>query len=91
MELKIRRYFARIVNTDDDDARNVAVVLSRLGYFHADPKTGVIPFDPDYRLFDALQLFQIDHGLFNDGAIRPGGPTEKALNEALEAQEKVKM
>ncbi len=62
--------------------------LTRLDYFDLNPKTGIIPFDPDHRLFTSLRLFQDEHGIYPSGTIFPGDETEKALDGALREQER---
>lgn len=54
-----------------------------LGYYA--PLDGAEPgawVDSD--LFAGIKKFQRDNGLKVDGLMRPGGPTERALNDALE-------
>lgn len=87
MKLKVRSYFSPLADIDERDARDIAVALNHLGYYLPDPRTGIVPFDPDYKFFNAIKKFQNEHGLFPDGALRPGGETESAINEDLEKKE----
>lgn len=66
------------------DARDLAHALTALGYYTPDPQTGIVPFDPDHKFFDAIRKFQADHELFPSASIHPGDETERALNAALE-------
>ncbi len=88
MELKVSSYFSPLVRNNPEDAESIAAALNALGYWKPDPRKGLIPFDPDREFFSAIRKFQTEHRLFHDGVLRPGGPTEQAINDALEANEK---
>ena len=87
MELKLNFYFSPLADTNDFDARALASALTRLSYHKPDPHTGIVPFDPHHKFFDDIRRFQNDHKLFPDGALRPGGKTETAINAALKRLE----
>ncbi len=83
LELKVNGPVGRISPADPDDARELGRTLNHLGYFSPDPRTGFIPARAESLLFEALQKFQHDHGIFPSGAVRPGDDTVKAINKAL--------
>lgn len=62
---------------DLSDVLRTKVTLQSLGYYKPSP-LGLTKY-PDGELFDAIQRFQADNGLYKDGIIRPGGKTEQAL------------
>lgn len=68
-------------NLDFDDVRNAKTALQQLGYYET-PSWGLTHY-PDEALFGGLRAFQRDQGLTVDGTMRPGGPTETALDGAL--------
>jgi hypothetical protein len=84
MDLKIRAYFSPLADTDGNDTRDLAHALTALSYYMPDPQTGIVPFDPDRKFFDAIRQFQTDHGLFPGASLYPGDETERAINAALE-------
>lgn len=57
--------------------------LMALGYY-APLESGEPGAWVDNDLFAGIKRFQRDNGLQVDALIRPGGPTERALNEALD-------
>lgn len=56
--------------------------LSRLGYYTIPAHRGIDDWTDD-ATFDGIRRFQRDNGLKVDALIRPGGPTETAINERL--------
>jgi len=68
-------------NLDFDDVSNAKTALQQLGYYET-PRWGLTHY-PDEALFGGLRAFQRDQGLTVDGTMRPGGPTETALDGAL--------
>ncbi len=65
------------------DILDTKKALMTLGYYQ--PLDGAEPGAwVDRDLFAGIKQFQRDNGLKVDALVRPGGPTEKALNEALE-------
>lgn len=65
------------------DILDTKKTLMTLGYY--EPFDGAEPGAwVDNDLFAGIKQFQRDHDLKVDGLMRPSGPTEKALNEALE-------
>jgi len=66
---------------DPDDALRVKTALKALGLYRR-PEGGVTPYaDPD--LFQGLRAFQRDHGLREDGVMKPDGPTAERLGKAV--------
>lgn len=66
---------------DEDDVVSVKTSLKRLGYYE-EPDYGLTPY-PDRPLFTAIRSFQKDNDLDVDGVMKPAGPTELKLAEAL--------
>jgi hypothetical protein len=68
---------------EPDDILDTKKTLMALGYYR--PVDGAEPgawVDTD--LFTGIRQFQRDNGLQADALIRPGGPTEQAMNAVLE-------
>jgi len=64
------------------DILDTKKALMTLGYYQ--PLDGAQPGAwVDNDLFAGIKEFQRDNGLKVDALVRPGGPTEKALNDAL--------
>lgn len=69
---------------EPEDILDTKKALMALGYYQ--PLDGAEPGAwVDRDLFAGIKQFQRDNGLKVDALVRPGGPTEKAMNEALEA------
>lgn len=66
------------------DLKNTKQALSQLGYYKAPPERGIDDW-ADSQMFDGVRAFQKDNGLKVDAFMRPGGPTEKAINTQLAA------
>ncbi len=69
---------------EPDDILDTKKTLMALGYYR--PVDGTEPgawVDTD--LFNGIRQFQRDNGLKVDALMRPGGPTEQAMNTVLEA------
>lgn len=64
------------------DLKNTKRALSQLGYYKVPPERGVDDW-ADTQMFDGIRAFQKDNGLKVDAFMRPGGPTEKAVNQHL--------
>ncbi len=60
---------------DHDDFLNAKRALGSLGYK-----------SPDNNLFEGIRQFQSDHGLKQDGVMKPGGESERMLGKMLEKQ-----
>lgn len=67
-------------NREEDVAR-IRSGLNELNYRTDEDKADEIYTRP---LFTAIQMFQKDEGLKQDGWLRPGGPTEERLKKRLE-------
>lgn len=63
------------------DVLKIKSALGLLGHYET-PDWGVSQF-PDAALFAAVEKFQRDQSLKVDGILKPGGPTEQALQAAL--------
>lgn len=75
---KLKAPLGRNYDVDFADTLNVKKALKVLGYYD-EPKHGLTKF-PDEPLFEGIERFQKDHGLRQDGYMKPGGETETALN-----------
>lgn len=69
-------------HTRSSDLRKLRNVLSKLDYLQSPPKAS-LTYTPSVAA--AVDRFQNDFGLKRDGVITPDGPTEQALNFAVEA------
>ncbi|HLO78105.1 MAG TPA: peptidoglycan-binding domain-containing protein [Magnetospirillum sp.] len=67
---------------DSGDIVNTKKALSQLGYYDAPPHRGIDDWTDD-AMFNGIRAFQQDKGLKVDGFMRPGGPTEMAINANL--------
>lgn len=81
-QFKLKRPLATNVSADLNDIINAKMALSRLGYYRQ-PPDGIFRDWVDKEVFDAIRKFQKDNGLKVDRLIRPGGPTETAINRRL--------
>lgn len=66
------------------DIVNTKTALNQLGYYPV-PDRGIDDWSDD-PMFDGIKAFQKDNGLKVDGLMRPGGPTEVAINARLDGQ-----
>lgn len=66
------------------DIVNTKTALNQLGYYPV-PDRGIDDWTDD-PMFDGIKAFQKDNGLKVDGLMRPGGPTEVAINARLDGQ-----
>lgn len=69
----------RINSNDLMDAKRA---LNQLGYYEVRPHRGIDDWTDD-ATFAGIKKFQQDNGLQVDGFMRPGGPTERAINASL--------
>jgi hypothetical protein len=67
---------------DPNDLMHTKRALSDLGYYDVPPHRGIDDWTDD-ATFDGIRRFQKDNGLKVDGFMRPGGPTEQAMNTSL--------
>ena len=66
---------------DPDDTVRTKTALAGLGFFEP-PEEGITPW-PDEPMITAIADLQRTIGLPVDGVMKPGGPTEEAINAAL--------
>lgn len=71
---------------DEEDVLNTKKTLARLGYYKPSKRVGITPW-PDTPMFEGIKTFQKDKDLKADGLLKPGGPTEKALNREIQPAE----
>ena len=64
-----------------NDALKLKNSLNKLGYYPT-PKEGMQGF-ADNQMFDGVKAFQKKHGLAVDGVVKPGGETERKINQKL--------
>lgn len=67
---------------DPKDIINTKTALSQLGYYDVPPHRGIDDWT-DEAMFNGIRAFQKDNDLKVDGVMRPGGPTETAINAGL--------
>jgi hypothetical protein len=68
---------------NSDDVWVLKQALRQEGYY-SEPVNEITPF-PDRELFKAIKRFQSDTGLRVDGVVKPGGETERKIQEQLKA------
>ena len=66
-----------------NDLTNTKQALNQLGYYNVPPHRGIDDWTDD-AMFDGIRRFQGDNSLKIDGFMRPGGPTENAINQRLQ-------
>ncbi|WP_417822386.1 hypothetical protein [Terasakiella sp.] len=69
-------------NVNGRDVLGAKGTLSQLGYYEV-PAHGFTEW-PDTPMFNGIQKFQKDRNLIVDAIIKPNGPTEQAMNRALQ-------
>jgi hypothetical protein len=84
---KLKRPMDEYTNVDPGDIVNAKQALRDLGYYQP-PIGNTIGAWVDNKLFDGIRNFQRDNRLKVDGVMKPGGPTEAALNKSLRATRK---
>ncbi len=67
---------------DPGDIVNTKTALNQLGYYDVPPHRGIDDWTDD-AMFNGIKTFQKDNALKVDGLMRPGGPTEAAINSSL--------
>ncbi|MBF0326526.1 MAG: peptidoglycan-binding protein [Alphaproteobacteria bacterium] len=68
---------------DPNDLMNTKRALNQLGYYNIPAHRGIDDWTDD-AMFDGIRRFQRDNGLKVDAFMRPGGPTENAINQRLQ-------
>ncbi|MDV7341731.1 peptidoglycan-binding domain-containing protein [Terasakiella sp. A23] len=71
-------------NMFGDDVIKTKSALNAVGKYDV-PDFGITDI-PDMNMIDGLKSFQSDNGLKVDGVMKPDGPTQNALSQALENQ-----
>jgi len=79
--LKIKNSIGWNYNVTLEDVLETKKRLKKIGHYEV-PDYGLTPY-PDRALFDGIKGFQKNAGLKVDGIMKPGGPTERTLNETL--------
>ena len=79
---KLVRPMDEYTNVDPGDIVNAKQALRQLGYYQP-PIGNQIGAWVDNNLFDGVRKFQRDNRLKVDGVMKPGGPTEKTINQRL--------
>lgn len=69
-------------NANPRDIVNTKKALNQIGYYQQ-PFGGGFGDWVDNDMFHAIRRFQKDHRLEVDGIMRPGGPTEAAINHKI--------
>ncbi len=85
---KLKSTIGRSHNVDLDDVLETKQTLQSLGYYKP-PKHGMTKY-PEHEMFKGIERFQSDHGLQNDGVMRPDGPTAQRLGEMIGKQKDMK-
>lgn len=67
---------------EPNDIVNTKRALAALGYYSVPPERGIDDWT-DSPMFDGIRRFQKANGLKVDGFMRPGGPTERAINQQV--------
>lgn len=67
---------------DPNDLMDTKRALNHLGYYDVSPHRGIDDWTDD-ATFNGIKRFQQDNSLKADGFMRPGGPTEGAINQNL--------
>lgn len=80
--LKLKRPMDEYSNVDYGDIVQAKRALNQLGYYQP-PIGNSIGAWVDNNLFDGIRNFQRDNRLKVDGVMKPGGPTETAINRVL--------
>lgn len=86
--VQLKKTFSTASSVDTSDVKQLKSSLSKMNYYKPDSRAGESSFAfneyPNSNLENAVKDFQRDNGLKIDGTIKPGGPTEKALNSKYE-------
>jgi len=84
IQFKLTRPIAGNTTANAIDIVNAKKALNYLG-FYPRPSKGVFADWVDSQVFDGIRRFQSENGLEVDGAMRPGGPTERLINGFLKS------
>jgi hypothetical protein len=80
---KLKRPMDEYTNVDPGDIVNAKQASRDLGYYQP-PIGNTIGAWVDNKLFDCIRNFQRDNRLKVDGVMKPGGPTEAAINAKIQ-------
>jgi hypothetical protein len=80
--LKLKRPMDEYTSVDLSDIVPTKRALKQLGYYQP-PIGNELGAWVDNNLFDGIRRFQRDNRLRVDGVMKPGGPTETAINRQL--------
>ncbi|MBI5119764.1 MAG: peptidoglycan-binding protein [Rhodospirillales bacterium] len=80
--LKLKRPMDEYTSVDLSDIVPTKRALKQLGYYQP-PIGNELGAWVDNNLFDGIRRFQRDNRLRVDGVMKPGGPTETAINRVL--------
>lgn len=80
MKIELSQPFATNSKVDEFDVKQMKKALNRLGYYQPYEKVGITGI-ADMEVFDALKVFQREHGLSATGSAKPGDETVQRLNE----------
>ncbi|NFV82125.1 peptidoglycan-binding domain-containing protein [Magnetospirillum aberrantis] len=80
---KLKDPFGTNYRVDKGDLMNTKRALNQLGYYSIPANRGIDDWTDD-ATFDGIRRFQRDSGLKVDAFMRPGGPTEAAINQRLQ-------
>lgn len=86
-ELKLNSELSENSSADLGDVYNVKMTLGRYGLYKPNKKVDTITPYPDKELFDSIQNFQSASNLTADRVMKPGGETEKKINEMLRTEQ----
>ncbi|NVK19350.1 MAG: hypothetical protein HWE30_11690 [Methylocystaceae bacterium] len=75
----VKKGYSPETPAEDEDAQKTGQAMNTLGYFG---KNG----ESEFALPKSVMAFQQDHNLKVDGKINKGGPTQKAISNALQAK-----
>jgi hypothetical protein len=80
--LKLKSPIGTNYRVDTTDLMNTKRALNQLGYYNIPAHRGIDDWTDD-AMFDGIRRFQKDNNLKIDAFMRPGGPTESAINQRL--------
>ncbi len=80
--LKLKRPMDESTSVDYGDIVQAKRALNQLGYYRP-PIGNELGAWVDNNLFDGIRRFQRDNRLRVDGVMKPGGPTETAINRQM--------
>lgn len=81
--LKLKSPIGTNYRIEPNDLMNTKRALNQLGYYDIPPDCGFDDWTDD-AMFDGIKRFQKANGLKVDAFMRPGGPTETAMNKLLQ-------